>query len=374
MKKALYIHIPFCRKKCAYCDFYSITYSSSLASNYINALVNQIMVLNGDFSTIFIGGGTPSILCIDLLKRLLNSLRKISLSAEEFTIEVNPESLTIDKIKLFIDQGVNRLSIGAQSFIDDKLVQLGRLHSVKEAISSVALAKRGGFNNINIDLIFGVWDQTLNSWEKELQMAVRLPITHISCYALTIEKDTPLYYVTKNNRTKIMKDGEVAAMYKFAMKSLPKNGFFQYEVSNFSRKGFECRHNLHYWDNGSYVGLGPSAVSCFSQQREKNIDDIQRYTTMVVNGKSPVVLKDRLSKLKKAKETAVLSLRTKKGLNFDKFKQDTGFNFLEIEKDNLKKLISEGLLRYKLKNRKKIGMSVTRKGFLFSDTVSRELL
>ncbi|MCP4653651.1 MAG: radical SAM family heme chaperone HemW [Candidatus Omnitrophica bacterium] len=360
----LYIHIPFCRKKCPYCDFYSITYHQELAENYINVLSGQIAELDGRFSTIYIGGGTPSVLSWRLLAKLLESIkpsRKV-----EFTIEVNPESLDKEKLKLFLDNGVNRISIGVQSLRGDKLKKLERIHSTADALSAIDESSSAGFENISIDLMYGVWGETLSSWQSELKRAVTLPIQHISAYGLTIEKNTLLF-----NRGILLDDGPPSEMYKFNLEFLPQQGFNQYEVSNFSRHGFKCQHNLNYWENNSYVGVGAGAVSFKDGARTKNIADVNEYIARVKSAKTVITFSESLSALERAKETAAIKLRTKKGVFFSDFYQKTGFHFLEWNKQGLLQLLEDGLLTYR-KNEKgeKIGVFPTSKGFLFCDTIA----
>ena len=304
MSKSLYIHIPFCRRKCIYCDFYSINYKKDIASRYIDVLSKEITALDSSFSTIYIGGGTPTIIDLELLKRLLISLRKVSKNVKEFTVEANPESIDKGKIKLLLREGVNRISIGVQSCFAGKLKKLTRLHSYPEARDKILMAKEEGFKNIGIDLIFGVWGQDLQSWKEELKIAVNLPIEHISTYSLTYEKKTPLFRKIRSEKIRPLEDEVVGKMYEFAMDYLPKAGFFQYEVSNFSRPGYACQHNLNYWENNSYQGLGPSAASYHQGIRMKNICDIKEYIKRREIGMSTFKERENLPPFKKAKEFA----------------------------------------------------------------------
>lgn len=370
MSNCLYIHIPFCRCKCHYCDFYSIPYQKDTAYEYINVLRGQIKKLGSDFSAIYIGGGTPTILEKRILKKLLYSLKDISRKAVEFTIEANPESLDEEKIDLFFDYGVNRLSIGVQSFNESKLRKLGRIHSVKQALDAVALSEKK-IKNISIDLIFGVWEETSRDWHKELEEAVKLPIKHISVYALTYEKNTPLFRKIKRKEFVPLSDDISAKMYKFSMEYLPKNDFFHYEISNFSKKGFECKHNFNYWKNGSYIGLGPSAVSFQRGVRQKNISNLEVYIKKILTGESPSIFKEKLSLKRRAKESAAIKIRTKEGIDFEDFRKNTGFDLLKLQGDSVKELRRKRFLKYN-KGRRRI--CLTEKGFLFCDTVSSYLL
>lgn len=371
---SLYIHIPFCRQKCVYCDFYSVRYDGSFAKAYIDVLCRQIKDLETDFYTIYIGGGTPTVLETNLLEKLLKALTKVGQKAVEFTIEANPESVEKNKIQLLRDNGVTRMSLGVQSFDEKKLQKLGRIHSARQVFRAVELAKREGLENISIDLIFGVWQERFADWKKELNQAVKLPVNHISAYSLTYEKKTPIFQRLKNKEFSELDDKAIAEMYKYTMAYLPTQGFLQYEVSNFAQKGFECKHNLNYWQNNSYVGLGPSAVSYNSGVRTQNICSLKEYVDRFKNKKTIIAGKEKLSSLKCAKETAAIKIRTKEGINFSWFKEKTGFDFITLEQEAIRELITQGLIRYITCKNKLQGACLTPKGFLFSDSVSASFL
>ncbi|MCD6540010.1 MAG: radical SAM family heme chaperone HemW [Candidatus Omnitrophica bacterium] len=375
LKIPLYLHIPFCRKKCAYCDFYSVEYSQSLAQSYIKVLINQIEYFKKEylFSTVYIGGGTPSVLTEDLLAKLLKSLDLKP--TQEVSLEANPESLAERKLKLLLDLGINRLSIGVQSFEDKVLRFLQRAHNSQQAVKAIELAQKKGFKNINIDLIYAVPNKDFKLWKKELKLAVSLPITHISLYSLSYEEGTPLFLKLKNKEFTPLNSEEEAEMYKYALDFLEKKGFYQYEVSNFSKRGYECRHNLSYWANSSYLGLGPSAVSYIKGVRKKYIDDVYEYIAKVRPERGVFAGEESLNPLQKAKETAVLNIRRRKGIDFAEFKKATGFDFLEIEdRAFLEELLKRKLVALKRKNSQVYGLRLTKKGFLLADYVARELL
>ena len=374
MAPSLYIHIPFCKKKCLYCDFYSAASQERLASDYIQVLIKQIREIGAPVSSIYIGGGTPSVLGINLLGQLLKSLKKIITPGIEFTIEVNPESFSKKLAKLFLANGVNRLSIGLQSFDDQKLKKLGRIHNCRKAQEAVCLAQSSGFKSISIDLIFGVWDEKFPDWKKELQQAVSLPVKHISVYSLTYEKGTALSKMLKKGLIKPLEDEAVAGMYEYAVDFLEGRGFKRYEVSNFARGGYICRHNCGYWQNEPYIGLGPSAVSYIDGVRKKNIPDVKEYIARIKKGSSVIKSQEKLSDVQKAKETAALKIRTKEGINLEWFKEKTGFDFLRLEKASIIGLQEKELIDYEKKDGKIKRVSLTKKGFLFCDIVSSELL
>jgi len=377
MKSALYIHIPFCRKKCLYCDFYSALYSENLADSYVSVILKELRGLTRDFSGIYIGGGTPSILSLDLSDRLLSGLKKFITPGMEFTIEVNPESVDPEKLKLFLDKGVNRVSIGVQSFDDKKLKALGRIHDAKTAAEAIELSKKSGFKNISIDMMFGVAEEDLKAWQLELGKAVSFDIQHISSYSLSYEKDTPLFRMREKNRIEPLDDDTMAEMYRYTLSYLPARGFNHYEISNFGKTGFECTHNLNYWDNNSYIGLGPSAVSYIDGTRSENVRGVEEYIDRYGKGVSLITYRETLSGVRMAGEAAAVKIRTKQGIDYEWFKNKTGFDFEgTLEKGVLDELFKDGLLEYKIDNltRERRGIMLTEKGFLFSDTVSSAFL
>jgi oxygen-independent coproporphyrinogen-3 oxidase len=372
--RSLYIHIPFCRSKCPYCGFYSISYNEDPARAYVDILLGQIERIKEDISTIYIGGGTPSALPAYLLVKLLRGLKRFTGDDVEFTVEANPESLDREKLRLFCDEGVNRLSIGIQSFTDEKLQKLGRIHSAAEAINAIEISRKAGFENISIDLIFGVWGEAASDWRAELKKAARSPVKHISCYSLTYEENTALL-AAKEAGNVLPLDGEaVAEMYEYALDYLPGQGFEHYEVSNFAGKDHRCRHNLNYWDNDPYIGLGASAVSYLNGIRTTNVPDIGEYIKRARAQKDPAGSSEKLSDMDRAKETAAVKIRTKEGIDFGWFGEKTGFDLCGLEEEALPALIEKGLIGYKTEDKNTIGIRLTRKGFLFCDAVSSGLL
>jgi oxygen-independent coproporphyrinogen-3 oxidase len=274
----IYIHIPFCLKKCAYCNFYSIT-DSSLLDSFINSLLKEIEYYaefygSHKIKTIYLGGGTPSILSPEQISKIykhLNTYFEIDYSCE-FTIEANPETIDITKLAEFRNEGINRISIGVQSFNDSYLKYLGRIHSSKTAARAIKEATKI-FDNVSIDLIYGIPGQSLANISEDLQKAIDFSPQHISCYELTFEEETPLY------KDKSRRDNDEGSAYNAVKNQLKSSGYLQYEISNYSLPGFECRHNLAYWSDRSYLGLGPSANSYDREQmtRWANRASIQDY-------------------------------------------------------------------------------------------------
>ena len=343
-------------------------------SSFVDVLVSQIGRIEGPLHSIYIGGGTPSALDRKLLEKLLLSLKHFSVITGEFTFEANPESLDDEKIKTLLDLGVNRISVGVQSLDERKLKKLGRIHSADRARAAVISAHKLGFKNISADLMFGVWGESPEDWRKELDGIVRLPIDHVSCYELTYEKNTPLYSAVGKNSVIPLEEEVTSAMYETAIDILSLRGFKQYEISNFAKTGYESKHNMHYWNNYPYIGLGPSAFSYIDGTRSRNVSDVKEYAKRFDAGKALTEFSEKLSPVNSAKETAAVKIRTKDGIDFDWFLAKTGFDFPDLEKKVLPKLIEDGLIKYKRDGVKQTGVCLKRKGFLFCDTVSSAFL
>jgi oxygen-independent coproporphyrinogen-3 oxidase len=374
MAGSLYIHVPFCRRKCLYCDFYSAVYDASAAGHYVDALCAQIGRLEERFDTVYVGGGTPTTLDGRALGRLLRSLSGAISARGEFTVEANPESFDAGKAALLRDSGVNRISIGVQSLDDRKLRRLGRIHNARAGADAAVLAAKNGFGNVSIDLIYGVWQEEPGRWKAELEEACALPVTHVSAYSLSYEKGTPLFDAVRNGSVEPLDDGAVAAMYEAAIDALSLRGLKQYEVSNFARDGFRSAHNLNYWNNGPYTGLGASAVSYAGGVRTKNVADIAEYVRRAGSGEPLGQSSEKLSAVRRAKETAAVKIRTKDGVDFAWFRAQTGFDFMELEAKPVASLVEQGLVRFRRDGASVTGVELKRKGFLFCDTVSSALL
>lgn len=310
----------------------------------------------------------------DLLGRLLLGLKRFAGDDVEFTVEANPESLDEENSRLLLDEGVNRISIGLQSFSDEKLQKLGRIHTAREGAKAIDISREAGFRNISIDLIFGVWGENLAGWKSELKKAVQSGARHISCYSLSYEENTALFSAKDKGNILPLEEETVADMYEYTIDYLPGQDFGHYEVSNFAKDDYCCRHNLNYWDNDPYIGLGASAVSYLDGIRTTNVSDIKEYIRKVKAGEDPTGSSEKLSDVDRAKETAAVKIRTKEGIDFRWFGERTGFDLCELEKDALPGLIEKDLLGYKRRRGHSAGIRLTKKGFLFCDTVSSGLL
>ncbi|MFZ4116598.1 MAG: radical SAM family heme chaperone HemW [Chthoniobacterales bacterium] len=321
MIKHLYIHIPFCPNICPYCSFYKESAGRERVELFLDALLMEASHHASKLRprTIFFGGGTPSALSFSQMERLLTGLHRIlDLSAlEEWTIEMNPATVALDKANLLYQAGVNRISMGVQSWDDTVLKTLGRTHSAQKAEESFHLLRDAGFKNISIDLIFGTPQQSLYSWKKTLEHSIYLAPDHLSVYGLTYEEGTPFFHLLSRG---IMKQNEYleADQFELAAELLGKKGYQQYEVSNYAKEKYESIHNMAYWLGSDYLGLGPSAFSTVRGHRWRNICETGLYSSTTLAGKTVRDFEEKLSQEVLAAERAAFGLRTYHGLDFTK--------------------------------------------------------
>lgn len=315
--KGLYIHIPFCIKKCEYCDFLSFSDSDKYFDVYTKALINELKQYNGtEIDTVFIGGGTPSVLPSELIERVCNGIKanfKL-LSDTEWTMEINPGTVTEDKIQAMFNGGINRVSVGVQSFNDAELKAIGRIHDSKTAYDTIEMLYNAGFRNISIDLMESLPYQTEKSFKNSLETAIKLPITHISVYSLIIEEDTPIKEKYDNGIYVFPDEDKDRDMYKYTGDFLEEYGFYRYEISNYAKSGYQSKHNLKYWNCDEYIGVGLGAHSYIDGVRSYNTSDIDEY----INGKT-CKHKDVLSVSDKMGEFMMLGLRKTSGINRNEF-------------------------------------------------------
>lgn len=328
----LYVHIPFCVKKCLYCDFLSKPCDNYIIDTYFNALIKEIEHKGKSFTaplkTIYIGGGTPSLVDITYIDKLFNVINNtFKCNLNEITIEANPESLTESKLKTYKQLGINRLSIGIQSLNDDLLHTLGRSHNSKQGIKAIDNAKKY-FNNINADIMLGLPNQTMVDIEQTLKILVDKNITHISAYGLIVEKNTKLYRLIEDKSLTIDEDLAVD-MYDKVVNLLENSKFNRYEISNFALNGYECKHNYGYWNRANYLGVGASACSFIDGVRWSNVANITEYIKAVEMGNDYVENYEVVKKNDAQFETIMLSLRTVKGLNIEKFNIDYNLDFFK---------------------------------------------
>lgn len=339
----LYIHIPFCRQKCIYCAFYS-TVALSKKKDFLDALECEIeqtlhYLPSRQLDTIYFGGGTPTLLKINELESIINKIRRHYLLSSdfEFTIEANPEQIERNYLKDLISLGINRISFGVQSFNNETLRFLGRKHSAEEAISVVFEAKKAGFENISIDLIYGITQRKKGEWEEDLRQAIDLPISHLSCYALTKEENTILWkQIQQNKLAEIDEDLAKDEFYQL-LRLTREGGFEQYEISNFARNRQISRHNYSYWTQQPYLGLGPSAHSFNGHSRKWNAGHLQHYIEYVEKGCIDFE-SEELSLDDHYNEYVMLGLRTRNGINLENIEQQFGLSFRQYAEKELRQI------------------------------------
>ncbi len=350
----IYIHIPFCLKKCPYCNFYSTT-DLSLKEKFINALFREIDSHHGfslPIDTIYFGGGTPSLLSPEEIFSILSRLFKHFTIRQgiEITMEINPGTAGAKNFHGYIDAGINRLNIGVQSFQNQNLGFLGRIHSARDACTALISARNAGFSNIGIDLIYGLSDQNLKDWENDLQKALCFHPEHLSCYMLSYERKTPFYKARKNGFILPPDENLSGKLFTFTWEFLSAHGYIPYEISNFSRTDSEIkefyrsRHNQKYWTFAPYIGLGPSAHSYLHPVRFWNVKSVDQYIRAIQSGISPIADKETLTMEQEMIESVFLGLRTKEGIDLKRFEKKFGPVFSNSFSIPLKNLKEKGYL------------------------------
>lgn len=374
---ALYIHIPFCEKRCVYCDFYTVAGVSSRIPDYVAALKKEFALRAAEpfwqrqrFATIFFGGGTPSLLSPPQIAEILDTVFA-SFQFErhpEITLEANPGTITSDQLARYRAAGVNRLSLGVQSLHAEELAQLDRIHSPQQAIDAVIMARHAGFENINMDFIFALPQQTTARWQESLEQAMELRPTHISAYNLTIEQGTPLDVKIRKGEIQPLSEEEEREFYQFTMDFLERHGYRQYEISNFAKPHFEARHNIKYWDGSIYLGFGASAHSFDGKRRFWNVANLRKYLEALAAERLPEEKAEQLTQAQQMFEAAFLGLRQRRGVDLaafaKKFRQpfETAFNGVVSEMEN------GGLLI-----RQDQHLRLTREGLFLCDAICAKL-
>ncbi len=349
MKKlGIYVHIPFCRQKCSYCDFYSVNWNDELENKYVEAVLNEIKGykdrLNGQYvaDSVYFGGGTPTIIKPESLYKIMEALRDLMEvnKNSEISMEANPNTLTFEKLREYREIGINRLSIGVQSLNDDILKKIGRVHDSRQAIESIDRAKSAGFSNINTDVMFNIPGQEVSDIEDTISRLIERNIEHISFYSLKLEKGTPMYALEKNNKI-VMPDEEYEREMYYAGRSLmERKNLLQYEISNFSKKGFECRHNLKYWSQDEYIGLGPSAHSFMDGVRYSNPADLKMYCVSGFNR----IVHERMNYEDLMFEYIMLRLRLSEGVDIHEFNSRFSTDFIKIYQEQISHLGKNNLI------------------------------
>ncbi|HKM18282.1 MAG: oxygen-independent coproporphyrinogen III oxidase [Firmicutes bacterium] len=347
----VYVHIPFCLRKCGYCDFHSTAAAPPVIEAYLQALANEIEFwarqTAGELcSTLYIGGGTPTILTPGQLDRILTKLAA-AFNFEpgfEFTVEANPGTLTPEKAQALAQAGANRISLGAQAFDDGLLQKIGRAHTVGQIHESVGLIRKAGIDNINLDLIEGLPGQSLDQWQAALAQAVQLKPSHFSCYSLILEENTPFYQAYQEGELTLPPEEETAAMFAYTQEYLPQQGYCQYEISNYAKPGREARHNLIYWQTYSYLGLGSGAHGYYRQIRYSSTEDLGRYIRSWRKHEPAYASWEPVTADQAMDEMMFLGLRLVKGVNLNSFYQRFQCSVHEVYGAEVDRLAARGLI------------------------------
>lgn len=369
----IYIHIPFCASKCRYCDFYSQDGTGGLMNKYMRALnmhiaESETMMAPYYIDSLYFGGGTPSYFGAKRICEVIETVKKSTklLKSAEITVEVNPDSITKGDMKLLMNAGVNRLSMGVQSANDEILKLIGRRHSYKQAVKAYKNARAVGFRDISLDLIYGLPSQSKNDWADTLSRIMALRPDHISCYGLKLEEGTPMW--AERNSGMMPSDDDQADMYLYAAETMERYGYNQYEISNFCLEGRQSRHNMKYWRLDDYAGFGPAAHSCIDGLRYSYVKDTQAYIDGVTKKESIIDEYEKITKLDMAAEYIMLGMRTATGIASAEYNKVYRSDFAPIEKV-LKDMQSRGFAELKHGR-----WSFTHTGFLLSNTLINMLL
>lgn len=369
----LYIHVPFCVRKCSYCDFYSIPCGDGHQGEFLRALKKELTQIPREWAptTIYFGGGTPTTLQEQELEELCQLLRELVNLAqvEEWTCEVNPGTLTAAKARALRVAGVNRISLGVQSFDASNLQFLGRIHTGPAAIDTFRQLREQGFTNVGIDLIYGIPGASKHQLARDLKQTIALNPEHISCYCLSFEEHTPLQQALKRGEVREVADAEEAAQYRYICRTLQAAGYRHYEISNFARPGRECRHNLLYWSGGEFIGCGPSAHSHWKDKRYGNVRSLAAYCASFRDRTSPREFTEKLAPEAKARETLVMGLRQCAGISRKAFSAHTGFDYRALAGPRIDWLCKQHLLHESGDN-----LRLTQKGLFISDAIFAELI
>ena len=369
----IYVHVPFCRSKCQYCDFYSTTNKEDkLHEGYLKAICEHIketgpLAPNHIVDTIYFGGGTPSFFGSDGLATILTAIRRnFDVAGDaEITFEANPDSVQDHMLRRLRAEGFNRVSLGIQCDDDEILKKLGRPHDYAQAVTAFQRIRKAGFENVSVDLMYGLPGQSVNTWLQTLENVLSLKPDHVSCYGLKVEEGTPLYDV--KDYVNLADDDGQADMYLGAVEMLKKHGFRQYEISNFARKSMMSQHNLRYWNGGEYIGFGPSASSDFAGKRYTNVRSLKQYITGITKGGQVVEEVNEIPFRERAGEYLMLRLRTTGGINREEYERQYLLPFDPLE-EALLKFQDQGLARFTNDR-----WRLTPEGFLLSNTIISDL-
>lgn len=372
----LYIHVPFCAQKCYYCDFNSYKIKSNEKEDYLINIEKEMKFYKEEFKdkyfdTVFFGGGTPSILKIDELRKLVNYMyENFNIKKDaEITIECNPGTINKEKLKAIKEMGINRLSIGLQATQNYHLKSIGRIHTYEEFEKNYYDAIDVGLTNINIDLMYALPNQKEEEWKETLDKIIKLNPSHISAYSLILEEGTKLYDMYENNEFDLLDEDTDIDMYEYTINTLKKHGYNQYEISNYAKQGKECKHNIIYWKCDNYLGLGPGASGYINDIRYSNIKNLNEYNNKINQNIKPIDEENKLNDKDKIEEFIFMGLRMNEGINLEVFKERFKIDFYELYKDVLDKLLERELVKLD-----KFNLSLTQKGREISNSVFIEFI
>lgn len=345
----IYVHIPFCKRKCEYCDFISYSDKNSKIEEYIEAVKKEIELqkIKSEITTIYIGGGTPSYIDSKYIKEIMTEIQKKNVSKyTETTIEVNPGTVTLEKLKDYKDVGINRLSIGLQSAQDELLKQIGRIHNFEQFLETYRMAREVGFKNINVDLMLGLPNQRIKDLKESLEKIIELQPEHISVYSLIVEDGTPIANKLESGELELPDEELERNMYWYVKNTLELNGYKHYEISNFAKQGYESKHNMNCWNQKEYIGIGIAAHSYRDITRYSNTENLGEYIRNVKNGKLERnrIIHEIQKEDDTKKEYMLLGLRQIDGVKISKFKEKFGDNPIYLFRNELKKLSDENLI------------------------------
>ena len=349
----LYLHVPFCNQKCHYCDFNSVPWQQPQGTKFLSAVKKELRLLAEEYSvnlkTLFLGGGTPTVFSGRQIASLINQCRQEFnlVSKAEITVEANPETVTEKKLKVLKEAGVNRLSFGVQALNNFSLTKLGRCHTVSRAVDSYYLARRLGYSNLNLDLMFALPGQLPADWCRTLEQVCRLKPEHLSCYNLKLEPGTRMHNWAQQGELDLASEEQDLAMYQLAQELLADAGYQQYEISNFAQPGFECRHNRIYWLNQPYLAVGPGAHFYDGAGRGYNYADLNRYFQALEVDNLPIKEYNKLSWQEKVEETMMLGLRLEAGISLTEFEERYDCAVDDIYQSEIAELSRKNLIKQK---------------------------
>lgn len=378
MARGVYIHIPFCHQICNYCDFNKVFFKNQPVDEYIEAIGREIELIKeqspdvfNDIETIYLGGGTPTSLSASQINRLLEIINTHLSTNQlvEFASEANPDELSIEKLNALKSGGINRLSLGVQSFDNELLKKLGRTHSNEQVLKTIENAREIGLSNLNIDLMYGLPGQTMNQWEDTLNKALALNLPHYSAYSLIVEPKTIFYIQYAKGKLHLPTEDLEAEMYDVLMREMEKNGLHQYEISNFSKNGRISTHNKIYWDNDEYVGIGAGAHGYVEGKRYSNIGPIRKYLDAVQKHERPIINEHIVTFEEKCEEQMFLGLRKTEGVSYEGFKSKLGVSLLDQYEPIIGDLVKGGLLI-----QDEVGIRLSRKGRFLGNEVFQQFL